>query len=73
MVDFSFARYNSTMRRVGLAREIEAHSRRLNSLSADHRRVLGDDHGLSSREDRSDPRSTLIVANAPLSMTLLGS
>lgn len=72
MADFSFARYNSTMRRVGLAREIEAHSRRMNTLSAEHRRVLGDDHGLSSREDRLNPQSTLIVSNAPLSMTLLG-
>lgn len=67
-----FSNYATTMRRVGLAREIEEHSKRLNLMSAAHRRIVGDDHGLVSRADRSDPRSTLIVSNAPLAMTLSG-
>jgi hypothetical protein len=67
-----FVNYTSTMRRVGLAREIEQVGKRLNSMSAEHRRVIGHDHGLVSRADRSDPRSTLIVSNAPLAMTLSG-
>jgi hypothetical protein len=72
MTNFSFASYARGLQRVGLAREIEARNRRLQSMLEAHYSTLGHDHGLAAREDASDPHSVLIVSNAPLAMTLGG-